>query len=683
MGQVVVTELVIDSAKAVDGARQYSDAMDRAQSAMQRNLGPMSDAIAEVRDGIAGMGQAATNIIPSVGQLAVGIGAAGAAVLAMSALVKEFTRGLADMGQAARRAGLDVESFQKLQFGASLEGIANKDFASGVEKMASRLNDASRNENDLSKLLDANNVKFKDANGTLISTNALLEKSRDLISRAANEQDKIKMAEMLGLTKEWVPFLDKSAEAFADTQKEATALGLVISGDIIKKAAEFDREWRKSSEVFSVYMKAQLAELLPELQVLIDKAKEIINLLPALPQLKLQLFAPGDPIKDFIDQGIQKAQNFMSLFDSTLTDAERTNLAISQTNGTLNAQQKATSEIAAAWKEVDTNAAAAWTTILKGISATSASVAKAIPNFNPSNVPAKDTTETRDAWDRAVTSIDKHIGRLAADTLAVGQTVAAHDQLRAEFQLLEAAKISDKNVTDAQIAQYTVLRASMGSQQALVAAGINLNTDDAAAFDRVTAAIAAASQANTIAIALDQARFDAKTALLGPLEKEIALLEKRNGINPQTKEIEDLKRLTEVEKAAQEAGIKFAQTLAQGLFDAKAGTDSVSKGFEALSKSLASTAIRDLLSGKFEQAAVSAISAVVTWVASLVSHASDLKGTIDTLDRLNQLRLRSVNATSDSTMLSGSLGTFDAGKRVANDNRKPPTSKPVETEKAA
>jgi hypothetical protein len=108
------------------------------------------------------------------------------------------------------------------------------------------------------------------------------------------------------------------------------------------------------------------------------------------------------------------------------------------------------------------------------------------------------------------------------------------------------------------------------------------------------------------------------------------------------------------------AGIKFVDTLVKGLFDAKAGSDSVAKGLEALSKSLASTAIKQLLSGDFEKAAVSAISAVVTWVASLVSHASDLKSTIDTLDRLNQLRLRFVQATTDTNTLQGQLAVFDA-----------------------
>jgi hypothetical protein len=119
-------------------------------------------------------------------------------------------------------------------------------------------------------------------------------------------------------------------------------------------------------------------------------------------------------------------------------------------------------------------------------------------------------------------------------------------------------------------------------------------------------------------------------------------------------------RLNGAIREGRDNAINFVDTLVKGLFDAKAGSDSVAKGLEALSKSLASTAIKQLLSGDFEKAAVSAISAVVTWVASLVSHASDLKSTIDTLDRLNQLRLRFVQATNDTNTLQGQLAVFDA-----------------------
>jgi hypothetical protein len=447
MAQQVVTELVIDSSRAVSGANEYTRAMDGAQSAMQRSLGAMSDGIAEVRDGIAGMGQAATNIVPSVGQLAIGIGAAGAAVLAMSALVKEFTRGLADMGQAARRAGLDVESFQKLQFAASLEGIANKDFSSGVEKMAMRLNDASRNENDLSKLLDANNIKFKDANGTLISTNALLEKARDLISREPIEQNKRVIAEMLGLTKEWVPLLDKSAQAFAASQDEAKALGLVINADVIKKAEDFDREWRKSSTVFSTWIKAQLAELLPLLDDLISRAGDFA----ASVKSSLDAAANSPAGQEFTARS-NRAATILEMLSSENDAKENADIVAAAAKamaGTLSDattklldQQIAVKSLAQFWNDYAAsmfNAASASDKYLKSLAAND--------NGPRPIIPAKDTTDSKDALDRSIESLKRHTEVTLADADAQGLGAQALQEYRAIAELVAAAERAGIDVT--------------------------------------------------------------------------------------------------------------------------------------------------------------------------------------------------------------------------------------------
>src|SRR5207253_1693847 len=104
--------------------------------------------------------------------------------------------------------------------------------------------------------------------------NKLFDIARGLIQNAANAQDKIKIAEMLGATKEWVPVLDKSAAAFATSKNEASALGLVINDDVIARAKQFDDEWKKSSTVLSTQVQAALAGLLPYLDDMIKKAKE-------------------------------------------------------------------------------------------------------------------------------------------------------------------------------------------------------------------------------------------------------------------------------------------------------------------------------------------------------------------------------------------------------------------------
>jgi hypothetical protein len=113
-----------------------------------------------------------------------------------------------------------------LRFAAFANGISNDTFAKGAESLADNLRKASHEENELSKLLDQNKVKFKDGNTLLLDTDKLLEVARDLIFRAGDQFSKIKMAEMLGLSKEWVPLLDKPKEAFEATQKEAVRSAL-------------------------------------------------------------------------------------------------------------------------------------------------------------------------------------------------------------------------------------------------------------------------------------------------------------------------------------------------------------------------------------------------------------------------------------------------------------------------
>jgi hypothetical protein len=593
---------VIDSSRAVSGANEYTRAMDGAQSAMQRSLGAMSDGIAEVRDGIAGMGQAATNIVPSVGQLAIGIGAAGAAVLAMSALVKEFTRGLADMGQAARRAGLDVESFQKLQFAASLEGIANKDFSSGVEKMAMRLNDASRNENDLSKLLDANNIKFKDANGTLISTNALLEKARDLISREPIEQNKRVIAEMLGLTKEWVPLLDKSAQAFADTQNEAKALGLVINADVIKKAEDFDREWRKSSTVFSTWIKAQLAELLPLLDDLISRAGDFA----ASVKGSLDAAANSPAGQEFTARSNRAAAilEMLSSENSAKENADIVAAAAKAMAGTLSEatakmldQQIAAKGLAQFWNDYAAsmlNAASASDKYLKSLAAND--------NGPRPIIPAKDTTDSKDALDRAIESLKRHTEVTLADADAQGLGAQALQEYRAIADLVVTPRSAPASTS-----RESSARSSPISRQ------------------RQAKPRARSRRPRSIRISISRRRRACSRMTTWRSRRSFAA-SMATTFRPRWRRPRR-RRCVSTARSAKGATMRsnFVDTLVKGLFDAKAGSDSVAKGLEALSKSLASTAIKQLLSGDFEKAAVSAISAVVTWVASLVSHASDLK----------------------------------------------------------
>jgi hypothetical protein len=87
-----------------------------------------------------------------------------------------------------------------------------------------------------------------------------------------------------------------------------------------------------------------------------------------------------------------------------------------------------------------------------------------------------------DAFDKSADAINRHIAALRADNAAVGLTAAAHEQLRVELRLLQAAAQEDDDITDKQIAHYAELRSTMSAQQALQATGIDLGKEHARTF---------------------------------------------------------------------------------------------------------------------------------------------------------------------------------------------------------
>ncbi|MCK1599405.1 hypothetical protein [Bradyrhizobium sp. 164] len=78
----------------------------------------------------------------------------------------------------------------------------------------------------------------------------------DLVRRAQTPQDQIAIAQMLGFTKEWIPFLEQAAHGLDSIRNAAQDAGVVISDETIDKAAEFDERWRKSSVEWSLHMRA-------------------------------------------------------------------------------------------------------------------------------------------------------------------------------------------------------------------------------------------------------------------------------------------------------------------------------------------------------------------------------------------------------------------------------------------
>jgi hypothetical protein len=242
----------------------------------------------------------------------------------------------------------------------------------------------------------------------------------------------------------------------------------------------------------------------------------------------------------------------------------------------------------------------------------------------------KADAEARDAWDRAIENIDKHIARVKADTIAVGLNAGQQATLRAEFTLLEAAKVADKGVTDDQIEKYTALRATMGAQQALVASGIDLGKQETQDFLKKTEALGQFQQALEKARVANQIKFDRETLFLSPENVQIA--QQLKGLYPDvatalnSSEAAAMRlnnNMKFVLDTSRNVGAEIGKSIIDPLLDGKNVFDSMNDAAKQLTKTLANAALKDLMSGNWEKALLEAVMAAVIKAGEFLKKAPE------------------------------------------------------------
>jgi hypothetical protein len=436
MAQQVVTELVIDA--NTSGAADFSRAMDGAEQAANRGLA------------------AALGFNTSVAALGAGAVAALAGLKSLQDYIVGLNKDLADMDRVARATGLSLSSFQAFKFGANVAGLSDSAFSSGLEHSASLLNNAQRDANSLTKLFDANGLSIKNANGQLISQNQLLERAADLVSRAATEQDKIKIAQMLGFTKEWVPFLEQGADAMGGLADQARDAGAIIDDDTIKKAAQFDDEWRKASVTWEANMKAAASAILPFVDDLILRASKFFTMANAEAAAKVGQDALRDAgvpdsaqLKiDITDDGRQAIKDFQdasSSWSDLLARAARIWSGLSVSMSASYLPYSGQRDVPDEYDNVTKESIKALGSHQRALDAAQDAAQDAGDRATVVPGNAKDTA---DAYDRAIEALERHTARTVADTAAVGQGAGALAESRAQAQLLTAAQQAGIPITD-------------------------------------------------------------------------------------------------------------------------------------------------------------------------------------------------------------------------------------------
>lgn len=387
-------------------------------------------------------------------------------------LVQDLTRRFTELDATAKLVGVSMNDIFGVQQAAGKFGAPVDDVTASLRNLAVLLDQLQRGEkNSLSALFDANPQALQGVNVQALNLQQTFEIVADLVQNARTEIQKIDLAKAAGQTQTMVRFLELGAEHTTALSNAAAATAPDLQ-KLADSAKAFDDAWKHAVDNVKAYLANNLFDIFK------TDLQDIISLLEVAVKF-LGLFKGG-----LLDtQAAAASAQFASLRDA-LKGFEDRRSQIDESAG-LDTSANARND-----RRVFNPA------VTRQGGTSTADRSRAL-----SNVPLSSTvSEGRDAFDRTEEQITRHTAVLKADTLAVAENNAVQAQLRAEFELLNAIRKDDGEVTQQQIDAYEKFRASMSATQALQAAGITLTRDHAEAF------LTASQNIGTATAAMDQAR---------------------------------------------------------------------------------------------------------------------------------------------------------------------------------
>jgi len=218
----------------------------------------------------------------------------GAAITTISAgAIVAFTKMANTAGEYAeqlaminKQTGLAVEDASRLGYAARQELGSIEQLTTGLTRLSRNALDASQGIGEARRAFDMLDISVVNADGSLRGADQLIYEIADKISVLGSESEKTGLVmQLLGRSgAELLPFLDLGSEGIKELGDEAERLGKVMSEKNVK---DF-RRYRDTVDAVTAGLeglKMKIAnDVLPNLQWLIDKAKDAVEWFNALPE---------------------------------------------------------------------------------------------------------------------------------------------------------------------------------------------------------------------------------------------------------------------------------------------------------------------------------------------------------------------------------------------------------------
>lgn len=183
-------------------------------------------------------------------------------------------KGLIDMADRlddmAEKTGISASALSEWRYAAEVAGTPLDALGTGLTKLTKTMSAAAGGSKEQVAVFDAMGLAFRNADGTLRSTDQMLGDIADKFKNYADGPEKAALAmELFGKSgQDMIPILNKGAEGIAQLRGEATLFGAVMSDDMAKAAGDFNDNLKRIT-LSGEALKIKIAgDLLPTLNSL-------------------------------------------------------------------------------------------------------------------------------------------------------------------------------------------------------------------------------------------------------------------------------------------------------------------------------------------------------------------------------------------------------------------------------
>ncbi|WLB14982.1 hypothetical protein [Bradyrhizobium japonicum] len=458
--------------------------MKRANDVADRTVGAIEEGFSRLNPGV----NLLSSLLPA------------ASVAAALAGIKSIVDGLAELGDKSQDLRIPAQELQAISMGAQQARVS----ADELQKALTTFTDVSKktgdDAKDFFKALQNIGAGFVQA---FKEAPTQSDRLRVLSQAMASTTDEVKRAQ-LGLTAfgsdsdRVTGFVAGLAGSLEGLVQRARDLGISIDDAMVKQAQTAQTQLGTLAQVISNELITSIGSLIPSIVELLPYLEKVGSLVrDSIASFASPAARPTSTLEAEVDDSIaavRRMEKEIADLQKSAADNGRSFLAPFLSD---NKQQ-----IEAIQAKIDKEREfqALRNRILDERQDAEESALKPAPKpaFKPR--PKLNPDDSSDAFDRTEEQITRQTALINADTIAVAQNNSVRAQLRAEFQLLNAIRKDEGEVTQEQIDRYVELRGSMSAELALEQAKINLTPAHKASF------VAAAEGAATATAAYDQAR---------------------------------------------------------------------------------------------------------------------------------------------------------------------------------